>query len=64
MIRAAVHRDQHHTHTIPPLGPNNSARWDSDEPLTVAAADRHTRRDVEAVGGMGGAALAPPMYKK
>jgi hypothetical protein len=64
MTRAAVHRDRHHTHTILPLGPNNGARWDHDEPLTVAAAHRHTRRDVEAVGGMGGAALAPPILKK
>jgi hypothetical protein len=45
---------------IHPLGPNNRADRDSAPHPTVASAPSLTTRDAEPVGGLGGAALAPP----
>ena len=45
---------------IHPLGPKNCADRDSAPHPTVASAPSLTTRDAEPVGGLRGAALAPP----
>jgi hypothetical protein len=41
-------------------GPNNLAERDRTRPSIVTSAVVSTRRTFETVGGLGGAALAPP----
>ena len=47
-------------HQLHPLGPNNRADRDSAPHPTVASAPSLTARTSAPVGGLGGAALAPP----
>ena len=54
--------DGRHARTDGPLDPDNRAQRRSGELSTVAATGRRDPRVFEAVGGMGGAALAPPIY--
>jgi hypothetical protein len=56
----AAARARFTAHEVHPLGPNNRAVRDSAPHPTVGAALRVTTCKSEPVGGLGGAALAPP----